>query len=388
MPTGYITPDPASPTAPIIHFPSVSPTIIPRQTFCSLPISLLHSGHRILSNPICLSSPSYPRNEFLFNFSLVLAHTTEPTAYASVVSKLAALFTNLETSSSFLSHDYSPPNTGRIFALCEILLEDLNNYCECMIPIDYANTLNIKLFPTYPPPPPLCPQDVPLATARLEALTDENWDLTMLRILPLIDGVNSVRQIALRADAAYKLVRKAIAHLLYYGCVILLDVFNYGASYAPTAEMGAFITDREIQEEGLRYVLLAEGGDIAGTMRNLIDGPRLVELYCSLRQGQTLKSWYLEHAPTMDLADLRRFITFGVIKGFLYRVHKYAIAAEPEPVSGINNGRPRTEQTGQALRRLLDGTHCFDEICTELMISEVELMGKLRSWGDVQIIQR
>ena len=40
------------------------------------------------------------------------------------------------------------------------------------------------------------------------------------------------------------------------------------------------------------------------------------------------------------------------------------------------------------LERFLDGTHCFDEICTELMISEMELGQRLKTMGDVQIICR
>ena len=40
------------------------------------------------------------------------------------------------------------------------------------------------------------------------------------------------------------------------------------------------------------------------------------------------------------------------------------------------------------LGKYLDGTHCFDEICTDLMISEKELTARLKAWGDVQIICR
>lgn len=40
------------------------------------------------------------------------------------------------------------------------------------------------------------------------------------------------------------------------------------------------------------------------------------------------------------------------------------------------------------LERFLDGTHCFAEICTELMISEKELGQRLKTRGDVQIICR
>ena len=60
-----------------------------------------------------------------------------------------------------------------------------------------------------------------------------------------------------------------------------------------------------------------------------LDNARLVQLYASLKQGQTLKNWCLEHNVLLAGIDVRRFITFGVIKGFLYRVHKYALLDGP-----------------------------------------------------------
>ncbi|KAI4155814.1 MAG: hypothetical protein LQ340_000747 [Diploschistes diacapsis] len=300
-----------------------------------------------------------------------------------------------------------------------------------MIPIDDANTLNIKLFPSYPPPPPLSPQQVPLATVNLDALKDESWDLTMLRILPHIDGINSLKQIAYRADADYKLVRKAVEHLVYYGCVMLMDVWSFGACYAPTEGIGQFVQNPEMQEEGRRYLLLPEaqkalnavatgnssstgqsGDETVATdkvekIREYLDGSGLVELYMSLRQGQSLRSWCLEHADvvTSCVLDVRRFIHFGVVKGFLYRVHKYAIAmgkhggttVDEQDESNTLDGsalenslkRGRRDTKGKPeLAKYLDGMHCFDEICTELAISEKELLARLKSWGDVQVIYR
>ena len=227
-------------------------------------------------------------------------------------------------------------------------------------------------------------------------LTDSNWDLTMLLILPYINGLHSVRQIALRADADYKLVRKAIAHLLYYGCVILLDIFSFAAIYAPTPEMAAFVLDPHMQAECARYVALPDSGlPGAGAARGgehgrgEITGVRLVELYCSLKQGQSLKSWCVEHAGALGGVDVRRLITFGVIKGFLYRVHKYAIATS---LLGRGKGKQRGEKVkeplDEGLAKYLDGTHCFDEICTELLISEKELVTRLKACGEVQIICR
>ena len=252
-----------------------------------------------------------------------------------------------------------------------------------MIPIDDSNTLNIKLFPTYPPPPFLLPHHVPLSAVRLESLTDDNWDLTVMLILPFIDGVHSVRQIALLADADYKLVRTAVAHLLYYGCVTLLDVFSFGASYAITAEIGSLVRDPKLQEEGIRYVL-QQDSIVAEPSGYGMNGTKLVELYCSFKQGQSLKNWCIEHAEIMEQIDIRRFITFGTIKNFLYRVHKYAIHTLTKASGSITEAWTG----GQEFMRFLDGTHCFDEMCTQLMISEKELLRRLKEVGDVQIIQK
>ncbi|KAL8815584.1 MAG: hypothetical protein Q9223_005290 [Gallowayella weberi] len=407
VPADSIAPSPGSSQTPLFHFPSVSSYIIPRPEFCSRLITFCTPTHRILSQPVCLPSTSYPRNAYTFSIALVLDASTPFASYATVTIKLASLLQTLEEQSRFLSRDASAPDTGKIYALCEILLEDLNNYSESMIPIDDSNTLNIKLFPTYPPPPPLHPHHVPLSTVQLESLTDPNWDLTMLRVLPHINGVNSVKQISLLADADYKLVRKAIEHLLYYGCLLLLDIFSFSASYAPTAELVSLVEDVDMQDECARYVALPSiEGSATVSHASPINGLELVELYLKLRQGQTVKSYYIENSNIMDKLDVRRFITFGVIKGFLYRVHRYAIATSQisrgkgerkirsrQKPNRLPNVALSTDDTDSDphlldLERFLDGTHCFDEICTELMISEQELMTRLKDHDDVQIICR
>lgn len=236
----------------------------------------------------------------------------------------------------------------------------------------------------------------------------------MLRVLPWIDGVNSVKQIALLADADFKLVRKAIRHLLYYGCVLLLDIFSFGAIYAPTAEVAAFVESKGMQVECGRYVTLGEGEGFGAETgqgeeeedkkKSTLSGTQLAELYLSLRQGHSVKSWCVEHADAVGRLDVRRFITFGVIKGFLYRVHKYALAtsihrSSSKRLTKANFDRSKRREElkkekvgGEAesvdLAKYLDGTHCFDEICTDLMISEKELTARLKAWGDVQIICR
>ena len=157
-----------------------------------------------------------------------------------------------------------------------------------------------------------------LDISAVHAHMDVNWDLTMQRIVPHIDGINSVRRISELADADYKLTKKSISHLLYYGCLIMVDVFQFSAIYACTAEISSFMTDYAMQEECVNYIAAAES-----------QKPKAVEvaqLYCSLSQGVTLKKWCMENALRLRGVDLRRLIAFGVVKGFVYRVHKWPVA--------------------------------------------------------------
>jgi hypothetical protein len=147
VPEGSVIPLANTTQQPLFHFPSVSNHIIPRREFCDRPLSLLASHHRIIGFPVCIHNPVlYPRSDFIFNFCLVVDEKAEWGAYASVVSKLARLMRNLEEQTGWLSKEerregwvkagergYGGGN--RVFAICEMVLEDLNCYCECMIPI-------------------------------------------------------------------------------------------------------------------------------------------------------------------------------------------------------------------------------------------------------------
>lgn len=186
----------------------------------------------------------------------------------------------------------------------------------------------------------------------------------------------------------------------------------------------------------------------------VVDGVGIVELYAALKQGQSVKQWYSQHSRELANIDIRRFITFGVIKGFLYRVHKYAFATgQPAQTPRSSSVAPITASTGpssrattgnntpyaassvgedapisarrdasrertasfhsgsraiglgsapsgvfedeedeiddRTLSKYLDGTHSFDQICTELEISERELTVRLKRYpGEVLILHR
>ncbi|KAF2017543.1 NPR2-domain-containing protein [Aaosphaeria arxii CBS 175.79] len=449
VPSGSITPSnsPSALSQPLIDFSSCTTYLIPTQEFSDRLVTFCNSRHRVIGYPICIREGKYSRNEFIFNFAVVVEESVgDWQAYGEVVRKMGTLLRILEEQGGFLSREedewgvwgensdgedghgedgsqagggmysmygvdvgngfggesesegehgsksanvrVSASNDGmpqevwktggsRVHALCEMIMEDLNNYAECMIPIDETNTINLKLFPTHPPPPPVFLNQVPLLTISLQSLTAPiSSDLTLMRIIPFINGINSVAHIAQLADTDLSLTRKALQHLIYYGCLVLLDVFSFGAIYAPTAEISGFVLERSLQEECARYVRVPKarlerrgtlmGGDgerhrderasisSDATARSEMASPTtpsisesnqirretskdvdlenpditpetLITLYTRLRQGLTLRQWVLDNIDLLPNIDIRRFITFGIIKGFLYRVHKYAI---------------------------------------------------------------
>ncbi|KAF9374983.1 Nitrogen permease regulator 2 [Podila verticillata] len=223
--------------------------------------------------------------------------------------------------------------------LIEQLIEDLNSYCECQIPIDSANTINLKLFPTYPNPAPVYDYQVPISTVNLEALIDVNWDMTMQRITGYINGVSPVKRIAEYADVETGLARMCMEHLLYYGCIIMVDLFQFKNIYAVKMEMMRLTEDVTLQNECVSYVTLPD--------MHAPSFAKIFSLYCSLQYGVVLQDWIETNQIAEYNIDVRRFISFGVIKGFLYRVHKYPILDYHEPVTAAptplnSKGEPTT----------------------------------------------
>jgi len=63
--------------------------------------------------------------------------------------------------------------------------------------------------------PPDCEDwHVPVALADLNALKDDNWDITAARVSQHIDGVNHVHRIAQLSDADPALTRETLRHML------------------------------------------------------------------------------------------------------------------------------------------------------------------------------
>lgn len=136
----------------------------------------------------------------------------------------------------------------------------------------------------------------------------ETWDLTLQLLLPHIDGVNYVRRIAELADADLELACEAIKALVNNGCAVLLDIFSFSASYAPTPEIIRLVEDDEGLEEARKYVLLP------GYEKSNWYKEDVVKLLCSLKQGLRLRDWVLDRREQLAGVDVRRLVRLVALR--------------------------------------------------------------------------
>ncbi|EIN07227.1 nitrogen permease regulator 2 [Punctularia strigosozonata HHB-11173 SS5] len=341
-----------SATRMLFNFDDIKKYVIPPSPLCGRLVICTTRRHKIIGFPVELKG-SYARNYFRYNLCFVFDRTADLSCYEPIVRKVSRVLTSCEEESAFLS---SSPES--IYGLLEQLYEDLNSYSETSIPIDQFNSIELKIFPFYPNPPTVRDWAVPIALIDLRKRQQPNWDLTVVKVCQYIDGVNHVKRIADLADCDLDLARQAISHLLYYQVVMMIDVFQYSNMYTLRKSVQWLADEAHVHNECGPYV--TKPG------REVPDWPKLLRLYSRLKPGKTVAEWMQEQDIQSLGIDVRRFTSFGVIKGFLHRVHRWPIllAALPRP--------PNSRQ----LLPLLDGEHHTDELCVKFEIG----WPKLEQW--------
>ncbi|KAI0810886.1 nitrogen permease regulator 2 [Irpex lacteus] len=352
----------------LFNFEEVGKFVIPRGALYGRLVKFATRDHRIIGFPAQLKG-RYRRNYFRFNLCFVFDKNADLSCYEPVVRKVSRVLTSCEEESAFLSN---PQNSSTIHAILEQLYEDLNSYSETSVEIDQFNSIELKIFPFYPNPPEVKDWQVPLSLITLARRIEPNWDLTVAKICEFIDGTNHVARIARLADCDIGLTRQAIAHLLYYQVIMMIDIFQYSNMYTLKKSVSWLADEPHVQEECGPYVR-KPGKDIP-------DWPKLLHLYSRFKPGITIYQW-MEECGVHELGiDVRRFTSFGVVKGFLRRVHRWPILIE-DSNAHIEAQQKRTSTETNlrhsptpgpayppALVPLLDGEHHTDELCTRFSV--------------------
>ena len=219
-------------------------------------VSLVAFGRKIVGFPVRIESSRYHRNALLFNTCFVLPADRPTAAFEPILRKLAASFSSLEAECQFIS---SAATKSRLHDMLPRILEGLNVRGECVLSVDAANSINLKLFPEHRPPADVLDHQVPLLTKELDATTTGDWDLALLEVLPFIDGLRHVKRIATDAAVDVELVRTAVRQLVYYECAQLLDIFQFSATYCCTHLISRLANTPRMQRECVEYVCEMNG---------------------------------------------------------------------------------------------------------------------------------
>jgi hypothetical protein len=244
----------------------------------------------------------------------------------------------------------------------------------------------MKLFPYHATPPPVRGWHVPVAKTKFADIVDPTWDLTLQRVISKIDGVSDVRRIAHSASVSLDLAKTALRHLLYYDTILLLDIFFFSSCYAPRPGIHDFVHNVDgMVDECAGYV--SHG-------RARVSNFMLIKLMMSFSPGKSIREWLMNHQDSgfdvLSYVDVRRLVQFGVIKGCLYRVHKYVVSKQY--LAALATGRSKPTADGDPLQKYTDGCHHFDQIVTELNLTNDAIMDKLKALpvpkGDLAVFYR
>uniref|UniRef100_UPI00358EAD07 GATOR1 complex protein NPRL2 isoform X1 n=1 Tax=Myxine glutinosa TaxID=7769 RepID=UPI00358EAD07 len=305
---------------------------------------------KLVGCPVCIEHKKYSRNALLFNLGMVCDAKTKTCSLEPVVKKLAGYLTTLELENGFVSNESSKQQLPK---LMEVLLEEINESGKCTLPIDNSNTINLKVIEHRPTPATVQEYEVPVFTQCWDYDASQ-WDLTTQQILPCIDGFRHLRKISDEADVELNLVRIAVQNLLYYGVVAIVPIFQYSNVYCATPRLQLLAEDAPLQDECLTYI--TKPGYRKATLRAAF------LLYSSLSPGTTVRDLCCRHAPHLQHIDERKLVQFGLMKGFIRRLHKIPLKLPAE-------GRGK-------ISRWFNGCHCYDEICCKKGLSYKELEEK------------
>jgi hypothetical protein len=298
-------------------FDRVSDLVIARKELCGslLTVSDGPSGRKIMSCPLFVENEKlYNRNAFFFAFGLVLREETATGPFRLVLRKLSHAMRSLELETQFLSR---PDSERRVGEILNRALGELSQWGECIVKIDAANTLALKIIPRLVDPPDVFDHQVPVLIRDLEGIVTKEWDLTVLQVLRLIDGERHIRLIAEMSSVAVALVRRCVRQLIYFRCVKLVDIFQYSNVYTVTPRLVELAENETLRRHCQRFVWTGAG--------ELPNGTKLFQLYAALQHGLELKDFCLLHDTSAHNVDEKKLVTFGVLHGLIRRVHRFPV---------------------------------------------------------------
>ena len=309
--------------------------------------------------------------------------------------------------------------------LFQLIVEGLNTRNQAVVKINPGCILAFKYFPQVPDPPKVNAWDVPMIVSLPCVVEMEAWDLALQMIVPLVDNRSTVASYASALDIPIERCCLAVRHLVYVGFVILVDVFQYSNLYTLVPDVFAQYcnsvsqTDKPDNVLSLKYVSRqsedpismsalirfyqgfavdvsnnnhhdAQVGIVGARGLHLYRQPEVpapfkrvdvilksIENQLTIRQSMTqerserkLQKWRSDWREEVQRRLYpRHAIAYGILQGFLKRVHEIPIY-DSQKATRHPNEKSRLQDTKecQPLYNILAAAkgRCIDDICVTL----------------------
>merc|ERR1712126_207583 len=125
-------------------------------------------------------------------------------------------------------------------------------------------------------------------------------------------------KIAASADLDVRLVKTCVKNLVSYNVIQLISIFQYSNTYATCPGLSNLYKYPKIQHECIKFITK----NSEGSPPSMYD---VFQLYCAIKAGVTVKSLCSRLSPQEKNVDERKLIQFGLMKGFIRKLHKYPV---------------------------------------------------------------
>lgn len=146
------------------------------------------------------------------------------------------------------------------------------------------------------------------------------------QILPYINGFNHIARIASLADVALGLALQCIRHLILFGVVTVIPVFQYCNIYRPTPKLRQLATCKQLQQRCIEHCTKIN-------FRKNMPGPKakvrdVFRIFASMAHGATFGELCVRFNPAQLNINERKMVLFGLLEGLIRRVDKYPITVQ------------------------------------------------------------
>eukprot|EP00729_Bicosta_minor_P015876 gene15876-461_t len=243
------------------QFDPIKKYLIPKPELCNRLVTVNTPEHHILGHPVDIEANHYPRNHLIFNVALVFDTNAEASMFEPLLRKLVRYFRALEEENGFMLHG----DDGYFQQMLSQIRSEINTGGIATVPVNDATTITLSVM-NIPPrrrgseaDQMLDNKDMPglrrqttTATAAAAAemsgghagraagvqhqlpaahahlvpillqpaarvpLSDLDWTVTA--VLPSIDGVRFMADVAINSGVELAIAAKAVESLIACGC--------------------------------------------------------------------------------------------------------------------------------------------------------------------------